>query len=508
MKKIKLLLYAFAVLILIHNKALANIQINENLVNENLMIHYDYALFYLEKNVHQIEFYYSYTAAAYTFLIDTNDNSIKGNIEFILTIDSINSDGHKKNIANYNWFAPISIELEQMIEQEHKNNIAKEENNSAKLLLNQDFYGVHKFMLIPGKYVATFTAKDINENKINNGNRTFSSELDLIVEPINPSKINISTIQIANNIIPKSVALQTASNSDIFYKNQYYVYPNPLNEISSDFPTLHLYLEIYNANTISPNGIQLKYLIRNAKNHIEFEYSKNKPVISDAIVETISIPLDAMPSGIYWLELLAISQNNDTVSQQSKFYLINQNVDFSSEVYYTDDEMFESSEFATYGNERANLEFEMFKVIAEKNEIATWEKLSELKAKQRFLYRFWITRNPDMQNPYNSELAEYRSRIKYTTTYYSYGGHSNGWRTDRGKIYLKHGEPDYIDRSFATPTQKAYEIWSYSKIQGGGQFCFVDVFGLGNYQLVHSTVNGYMQNFSWQDMISNTSLTR
>ena len=482
MKKIKLL-YVFTVLILTNSIVFSN-----DKINENLLVNYDYALFYLEKNVHQIEFYYSYADNIYTFLINPNDSSIKGNIEFTLTVDSNNSDGVKKNIANYNWFAPIFIEQEQV---------------QDFLKKHQDFYGVHKFMLIPGKYSATFTVKDVNDK-----NRTFSSKFDLIIEPINPNKINISSIQIANNIIPKSIVLQNSAinnTADIFYKNQYYVYPNPLNEISSNSPTLHLYLEIYNANTISPTGIKLKYLIKNSKKYVEFEYSKNKSVISDAIVETISIPLDAIQSGIYWLELLAITQNNDTVSKQAKFYLINQNIDFSAEVYYTDDETFEASEFATYGDERANLEFEMFKIIAEKNEIATWEKLSELKAKQRFLYRFWLTRNPDVQNPYNPELIEFRSRVKYATTYYSYGGNSNGWKTDRGKIYLKYGEPDYIDRSFATPTQKAYEIWSYSQMAGGGEFCFVDILGIGNYQLVHSTISGYIQNFSWKDMISNNS---
>jgi len=39
-------------------------------------------------------------------------------------------------------------------------------------------------------------------------------------------------------------------------------------------------------------------------------------------------------------------------------------------------------------------------------------------------------------------LAEFRERMKYVNTYYSYAGEfDNGWKSDRGKIYLRFGEP-------------------------------------------------------------------
>jgi GWxTD domain-containing protein len=469
--------------------------------NNDLFVNCDYSVFFVENNVFQVEFYYSFPDISYTLIFDEATKKFNGNLEFLLQIDSVQTTSQnssmKKHISNYIWKIPTS----------------SDNYFSEKAEEMQDFFGLYKFKLIPGKYLANIQVKDLNDE-----NRKFNHEFEIIINPLEPNKINISDLQMANQIMPKNTALQSDADNnllDIFYKNQFYVYPNPLREISSDYPTLYLYSEIYSAKSVSPEGIELKYLIKNSKNDVELEYAKEKPALADAIVETIAIPLDALQSGVYTAELIAKSKNTkaennelknnenakDSVKKQIKFYLINNNVGFSENIYYTEDEMFDLSEFATYGEERADLEFEYFKVIAATNEIKTWEKLSELKAKQRFLYRFWRNRNPKPEEQYNSELETFRTRLNYATTYYSFGGHSNGWKTDRGKIYIKYGEADYEEKSFETPTQRAYEIWTYGSVEGGGVFCFVDLFGMGNYQLVHSTVTGYVPDYNWRERL-------
>lgn len=450
----------------------------------NFYINNDFAVFYSGAENYNVEIYYSYPDSVYTLRYNDTEKQYSGNIEFILNVDSINSAGQIKSVLLEKWQAPF---------------IRKQDVNS--IYSPQIFYGIHKVSLKAGTYKATLSVNDLNDSS-----KRYESKFDLAINPINHKNLGLSSLQIANNIIYKNNISGDSSEyklHNIFYKNQYYVYPNPLKEISATPPTLYLYSEIYSAKTASPDGVEIKYVIKNAKNNIEFEHVKKKPAVADAIVETISIPIDALPVGVYFVESTVYSKDkSDSITQRTKFYLINSSVSSSDNIYYTDDEMFDLSEFSTYSSERIEFEFEQYKSIASQDEINTWEKLSDIKAKQRFLYRFWFNRNPDINNPYNTKLAEFRERLKYVTTYFSYAGDNNGWKTDRGKIYLKFGEPDYKDQYPATPTQKAYEIWSYHSVEGGAQFCFIDILGLENYRLVHSTAKGYVVNYNWKNIIS------
>jgi GWxTD domain-containing protein len=457
--------------------------------NKPLNINSSYSVFFTENADNQlipyIEFYFSYPDYSYTLTYNNGEELYIGNLFFTLYIDTIsNINNDSKHYIVDEWNAPFS----------HK-------KDTANTYTPQDFYGIRRFALEYKKYFATFIVTDAH-----NINRKYENEFEINIAPKSNNTIVISDIQIANNIIPEN-GYGTASNNNrpqVFYKNNFYVYPNPLKEISAEKPTLYLYSEVYNAKKISPDGLNIRYTIYNAKNGIEFEYSKQKSIIADAQVETISIPLDAIETGVYTIEMCVSNKNNvDSIIKINTFYLINSNIESSERKYYTEDEQFDLSEFATYSSNRIELEFEQCKIVANKDELATWNKLTDTKAKQRFLFRFWFTRNPDPANPYNTELATFRERLKYVNTYFSRGGDVNGWKSDRGKIHIKYGEPDEREQHPVSPEMKAYEVWTYSSIEGGARFVFADVHSLDNFILIHSTATGYLQNSYWQDLISN-----
>ncbi len=444
--------------------------------NAELKIHYDFATFHRDNEKKLIEFYYTYPDNSYTAKLDA-DGMYVGNIKFKLSI----SKGSQP-IDEIVWEAPYKLE----------------NKNGNK---PQDFYGIQKIYLEAGQYHAKFEAVDVY-----NAKNQHDSEFDIFVNSIDSNKLYVSDLQIANNIIPKT---SNETYPELFYKNQYYVYPNPIREISNERPTLHLYCEIYNAKRILSSEIDIKYVIYDAINNPVLEYEKTKKIVADAIVETISIPLDIYSSGVYYVEInISSKDKKHNISKKNKFFLINTNVEIEKKSYYTEDEAFEMSEFATYGEEKADREFEMFTLVANKSELQSWKKLTDLKAKQRFLYIFWFTRNPDQTSPFNPELFEFRRRIDYVKTYFSYGTEANGWKSDRGKIYVKFGEPDQREQHFATPDTKAYEEWYYSSgVGGGGEFYFVDTFGMGNYILVHSTAYGYARNDNWYNIVTNRTTT-
>lgn len=62
-----------------------------------------------------------------------------------------------------------------------------------------------------------------------------------------------------------------------------------------------------------------------------------------------------------------------------------------------------------------------------------------------------------------------------------------GWRTDRGRLWIRYGTPaDRIRRPFPIADTRPYEIWYYD-VGAGYVYLFVDEDGFGDYRLLYST---------------------
>jgi GWxTD domain-containing protein len=113
-----------------------------------------------------------------------------------------------------------------------------------------------------------------------------------------------------------------------------------------------------------------------------------------------------------------------------------------------------------------------------------------LAGKRRFLERFWARRDPTPRTARNEAEQAYDARIGYVNRTFSEDGRREvrGWRTDRGRIYLKYGPPDRTLRRHSPGTRLPFEVWRYSAKQGARErkYCFVDLTGFGNYTLVYS----------------------
>jgi hypothetical protein len=96
----------------------------------------------------------------------------------------------------------------------------------------------------------------------------------------------------------------------------------------------------------------------------------------------------------------------------------------------------------------------------------------------------------------NEYEESYGQRVQYATDNYGQG-RREGWRTDRGRVYILYGPMDEIERFPSTSESNPYEIWHSNSLQGGVIFVFVDRTGLGNYELVHSTHRNELQNENW-----------
>lgn len=111
----------------------------------------------------------------------------------------------------------------------------------------------------------------------------------------------------------------------------------------------------------------------------------------------------------------------------------------------------------------------------------------------KFIESFWKKRDPNLQTPVNEFKQEYYKRIAIANKFFSVSG-IQGWKTDRGRIFILMGPPSEIQRnmkpmgSVFTMFSGPSEIWSYwntskPKLPYNVEFMFVDKFGTSQYTL-------------------------
>ena len=85
-------------------------------------------------------------------------------------------------------------------------------------------------------------------------------------------------------------------------------------------------------------------------------------------------------------------------------------------------------------------------------------------------------------------------------------GNIPGWKNDRGRIYLVYGPPDDVEHHSFNISSNAWEQWSY--YNENMFFIFADPLGLGNMKLMHSNVEGEINDPYWRDKISSPGGTQ
>ncbi|RLC46189.1 MAG: hypothetical protein DRH70_06015 [Candidatus Coatesbacteria bacterium] len=138
--------------------------------------------------------------------------------------------------------------------------------------------------------------------------------------------------------------------------------------------------------------------------------------------------------------------------------------------------------------------FDEIRYIATNKELA---EFVELRPEQRakWLREFWKRRDPTPDTPVNEYKLEHYKRLRYAQKKFRWG-RTPGWKTDRGKIFIKYGPPNYVELKPMGDValmggwySKPYERWVYDYIPYVGtdiKFLFVDVHMTGDYELASS----------------------
>lgn len=137
--------------------------------------------------------------------------------------------------------------------------------------------------------------------------------------------------------------------------------------------------------------------------------------------------------------------------------------------------------------------------ILSPDELKAWPKLQTDEEREQFIGEFWRRRDPDPDTEENEYREAYYERIAYVNEHFASG--IPGYKTDRGRIYLKYGKPDEIESHPAggayereasegggSTSTYPFERWFYRNIPGrsGASIEFVDPTGTGEYRIARN----------------------
>ncbi len=124
---------------------------------------------------------------------------------------------------------------------------------------------------------------------------------------------------------------------------------------------------------------------------------------------------------------------------------------------------------------------EILSLYADRDEL---EELAESTRENRVAAwnRFWRGKDPNPSSKVNEGLGEFLHRLEYVLRAFS--SFSPGWRTDRGRTYMRNGRPDNVVDRQGRAYGTNYQLWFY--YSRGIVYIFEDMLGTGDYRLLET----------------------
>ena len=350
--------------------------------------------------------------------------------------------------------------------------------------------GVRSLVLAPGEYRFTAVVLDSATPHI-----VDTVTVNFTVHAFSAPKPTVSSIQLA-----QSLRYAAPSESSPFIKGGIELIPNARDVYQDGALTLVYYAEVYNLQQLKPtDSLFVETYIIDQGGIPVYHRVVPRPHSVPAIAVVESLPLDAVNSGKYRVIVRAItahggSVRSDTAIARHDFSVVNSALPAFVDPMDAPDVA--SSEFVGKSEMELDTLFSQCVPIATKEEQETFASISGAAPKAEFMFRFWDSRNRT-GTPYT--LKEYHAALDFVNAEFKSMG-KQGWRTDRGKVFLKYGPPSTpAEKHYFGVDSKPYEIWFYNNIEGGVQFVFVDIGGYGEFKLVHSDKRGEIRDDNWRE---------
>lgn len=139
------------------------------------------------------------------------------------------------------------------------------------------------------------------------------------------------------------------------------------------------------------------------------------------------------------------------------------------------------------------LEEEVVYIISN-DEKKTFQSLTSEDEREKFIQRFWDIRDPTPGTPQNEYKDEHYRRLQYANAYFSSEWTHDGWRSDRGKIYIILGPPASRQHHVSGGDLYPMELWFYTTSEPSlppfFYVLFYQRYGMSDFRLYSPYVDG------------------
>ena len=292
-----------------------------------------------------------------------------------------------------------------------------------------------------GEYIITTLMRDLITKKV------VSRKIEMKMYDYDRNEMDMSGLLFVNE------AKFDSSGKPIHFS------PRVMNNFSRETPMIYLYTEIFSNDY--PGTVSIRYQLENEDEEIELD---------TVIIKELTEPLT---SNIFALDKREIKKNRYqcivTAQRGNRKVERQRNLSF----YWIS---------VPETREDISIAIRQMRYLISSDSLDRYEE-GPLDEQQTFFERYWAARDPNPKTKANELMKEYFSRINYANRQYS-SYSDDGWLSDRGRILIKFGYPDDVERHPFEMDSVPYVIWRYYSLRK--VFVFTDRSGFGDYRLLPS----------------------
>ncbi|MGH1366034.1 MAG: GWxTD domain-containing protein [Calditrichia bacterium] len=293
----------------------------------------------------------------------------------------------------------------------------------------------------PGTYAVTLTVTDLNSAK------QFTRKINYDMPPLVANDADNARLVISDILFFSEHKTDSSGRITAFS-------PTLSNSFSSNSKTLYAYFSTWSSNS---DEAKVHYVVRD---------QQNLPVLQN------SYQLDSSNYQEHFIKLNRYSLGENQYQMELEVKSGTTSLIASAPLRFF-------WRFVPDNREDLNLAIEQLRYIANTDSIKKYRK-APYEDKKNFFERFWDSQDPNPDTEVNELLREYYRRVNYSTERFSATSQA-GWLTDRGRIFIKFGEPDDVERHPFAQDSYPYQIWRYYSLRK--TFLFIDRTGFGDYNL-------------------------
>lgn len=347
---------------------------------------------------------------------------VKGDSSFIgkytVTVSVFNSDKDKL-ISEKTWNEKLDVK-------DYNETVSKDRYS----------FNVRSFYLRPNEYFIRSSISDAES----------SSE--------SPRENKIKVRDLSGNLAVSDIMILSKRTKEDG-KNK--IVPNISGNVATQRDGLPLFFEIYSDTA---RKLKVEYTVFDNKKNLIYSDTVNKDISGGKTQIFHTIRDSSFSLGLYTLEVkIHDDQNNLNTSIERPFF----------------------SRWIGIPESVTDLDkaIDQLIYIASTEEIDHIRDAKTKKEKLKRYMEFWKKLDLTPETKQNEIFDEYYGRIAFANAHFS--SYIEGWKTDRGMVFILLGPPDNVDRHPFDIDSKPYEVWEYYNLNRS--FVFVDYTGFGDYRL-------------------------